>query len=107
MAPRRTGHVRVGEEEGGGRMDALCSKGDAGLCSMVTVVWGARRNEGRARKASGFGWAFVAQTAGGALGGIPDEWQSVWQANTAGLVGVLGIALESTVERAALDDPGP
>ena len=52
-------------------------------------------------------WVFEGLTAGERLVGIPDEWKSVWTGSTAGPVGVLGMALESTVEPVIGDDPQP
>ena len=52
-------------------------------------------------------WVFEGLTAGEILVGIPDEWQSVWPGSTVGPVGVLGMALESTIEPVVGDDPQP
>ena len=50
-----------------GRVNACCCKGDAGLCSTVDVMWGARRNEGMSGKEEG--WMGVGRTDGGGNAG--------------------------------------
>ena len=79
------------------------SPGGSASLGRFTAVWG--ESKGMYGKEGGLDGCLTDQRQG-TLGEIPDEWQSVWQANKAGPVGVLEMAPGSTVERDALDDPG-
>ena len=93
----------------GGRAkeDLVDQPSPAGSASFgrFTAVWGERGIEGMNGKEGGLDGCLMDRRQG-TLGEIPDEWQSVWQANKVGPVGVLEMAPGSTVERDALDDPG-